>query len=109
MPSCPPPPQPPPPPPISLLELPRELLVQTARAAAGARGAPWFQRTGRSANGSEDALAHVDGAYRDNNWRSHNADRGACTHASAAVAAVAAVAAAAAAAAANRAHTPKWT
>jgi hypothetical protein len=55
----------------------RSLHTQTARAAAGARGAPWFQRTGRSANGPEDAPAHADGAYRDDNWRSHNADRGA--------------------------------
>ncbi|KAJ1619723.1 hypothetical protein T492DRAFT_1083315, partial [Pavlovales sp. CCMP2436] len=55
----------------------RSLHTQTARAAAGARGAPWFQRTGRSANGTEDAPAHGDGAYRDDNWRSHNADRGA--------------------------------
>ncbi|KAJ1618102.1 hypothetical protein T492DRAFT_917126 [Pavlovales sp. CCMP2436] len=55
----------------------RSLHTQTARAAAGARGTPWFQRTGRSANGPEDAPAHADGAYRNNNWRSHNADRGA--------------------------------
>ncbi|KAJ1634387.1 hypothetical protein T492DRAFT_865241 [Pavlovales sp. CCMP2436] len=55
----------------------RSLHTQTARAAAGARGAPWFQRTGRSANGPEDASAHADGAYRDDNWRSHNANRGA--------------------------------
>ncbi|KAJ1620866.1 hypothetical protein T492DRAFT_887991, partial [Pavlovales sp. CCMP2436] len=55
----------------------RSLHTQTARAAAGARGAPWFQRTGRSANGPEDGPAHADGAYRDDNWRSHNADRGA--------------------------------
>ncbi|KAJ1623257.1 hypothetical protein T492DRAFT_883896, partial [Pavlovales sp. CCMP2436] len=56
----------------------KELGVITARAAAGARGAPWFQRTGRSANGPEDASAHADGAYREDNLRSHNADRGAC-------------------------------
>ncbi|KAJ1638394.1 hypothetical protein T492DRAFT_900158 [Pavlovales sp. CCMP2436] len=41
----------------------RSLHTQTARAAAGARGAPWFQRTDRSANGPEDAPAHADGAY----------------------------------------------
>ncbi|KAJ1629502.1 hypothetical protein T492DRAFT_873365, partial [Pavlovales sp. CCMP2436] len=40
----------------------RSLHTQNARAAAGARGAPWFQRTGRSANGPEDAPAHADGA-----------------------------------------------
>ncbi|KAJ1630647.1 hypothetical protein T492DRAFT_871418, partial [Pavlovales sp. CCMP2436] len=40
----------------------RSLHTQTERAAAGARGAPWFQRTGRSANGPEDAPAHADGA-----------------------------------------------
>ncbi|KAJ1620235.1 ankyrin repeat-containing domain protein [Pavlovales sp. CCMP2436] len=55
----------------------RLLHTQTARVAAGARGAPWFQRTGRSANGPEDTPAHADGVYRDDNWRSHNADRGA--------------------------------
>jgi hypothetical protein len=46
----------------------RTLHTQTARAAAGARGAPWFQRPGRSANGPEDAPAHMDGAYHDD-WR----------------------------------------
>ncbi len=55
----------------------RSLHTQTARTATGARGAPWFQRTGRSENGPEDVPAHADGAYRDDNWRSHNADRGA--------------------------------
>ncbi|KAJ1635569.1 hypothetical protein T492DRAFT_902500 [Pavlovales sp. CCMP2436] len=55
----------------------RLILACPRCAAAGARGAPWFQRTGRSANGPEDAPAHADGAYRDDNWRSHNADRGA--------------------------------
>ncbi|KAJ1615702.1 hypothetical protein T492DRAFT_897033 [Pavlovales sp. CCMP2436] len=55
----------------------RSLHTQTARAAAGARGAPWFQRIGCSANGPEDAPTHADGAYCDDNWRSHNADRGA--------------------------------
>ncbi|KAJ1627227.1 hypothetical protein T492DRAFT_877045 [Pavlovales sp. CCMP2436] len=55
----------------------RSLHTQITRAAAGAQGAPWFQRTGRSTNGPEDAPAHADGAYCDDNWRSHNADRGA--------------------------------
>jgi hypothetical protein len=53
----------------------RSLHTQTARAAAGAQGTPWFQRAGSSANGPEDAPAHMDGAYQDDDWRAHNAER----------------------------------